>query len=237
MDRGNAARVIQRTGSNSNQGSVNTGMVMLPLKDWGERPDSSTQIVQRLPRAHAGNPGARVTPITPGGLGGTDKPVQLVLQGPEYAPLARVAERVIAAAGSNPGLTNLEMDYEERQPQLQVRVDRNKAADLGVSLVNVGSALETMLGSRVVTTFQKRRRPVQRGAAGPRRAARLCGRPRQHLRALQQIRRTGAAGERGGDHRRQCGFAAAAFQPHALGDRVGEPVRGLCTGAMHWNIW
>ena len=45
------------------------------------------------------------------------------------------------------------MDYEERQPQLQVGIDRNKAADLGVSLVNVGRALETMLGSRVVTTF------------------------------------------------------------------------------------
>ncbi len=120
VDRGNAARVIQRTGSNSNQGSVNTGMVMLPLKDWGERPDSANTIVQRLRARVQEIPGARVTPITPGGLGGTDKPVQLVLQGPEYGPLARVAERVIAAAGSNPGLTNLEMDYEERQPQLQV---------------------------------------------------------------------------------------------------------------------
>ncbi len=36
---------------------------------------------------------------------------------------------------------------------MQVRIDRNKAADLGVSLQNVGSTLETMLGSRIVTTF------------------------------------------------------------------------------------
>jgi multidrug efflux pump len=92
--------------------------------------------------------------VTPGGLGGNDKPVQLVLQGPEYGPLARVAEKVIAAAAANPGLSNIEMDYEERQPQLQVRVDRDKSADLGVSLQNVGTALETMLGSRRVTTFQ-----------------------------------------------------------------------------------
>jgi multidrug efflux pump len=65
-----------------------------------------------------------------------------------------VAERVMAAAEKNPGLTNLEVDYQERQPQLRVGFDRNKAADLGVSLTNVGRALETMLGSRVVTTFQ-----------------------------------------------------------------------------------
>jgi len=152
--RGNAARVIQRTGSNSNQASVSTGMVMLPLKEFGERPDTAAQIVQRLRTRLQNIPGARVNPFTPGGLGGNDKPVQLVLQGPEYGPLAEVADKVIAAASSNPGLSGLEMDYEERQPQLRVRIDRNKAADLGVSLANVGTALETMLGSRVVTTFQ-----------------------------------------------------------------------------------
>jgi multidrug efflux pump len=152
--RGNALRVIQRTGNNNNQAAVNTGQVLLPLAAFGERPDTSAQIVQRLRTRVQDIPGARVNPVSPGGLGGNDKPVQLVLQGPEYAPLARVAERVMAAAASNPGLVSLEMDYEERQPQLQVRVDRNKAADLGVSLQGVGSALETMLGSRVVTTFQ-----------------------------------------------------------------------------------
>jgi multidrug efflux pump len=92
-------------------------------------------------------------PRAPGGLGGNGKPVQIVLQGPEYAAVAAVADKVVAAAAKNPGLVNLEMDYEERQPQLRVGIDRNKAADLGVSLSSVGRSLETMLGSRVVTTF------------------------------------------------------------------------------------
>jgi multidrug efflux pump len=68
--------------------------------------------------------------------------------------VADVAERVMREAEKNPGLSNIEMDYQERQPQLRIGFDRNKAADLGVSLTNVGRALETMLGSRVVTTFQ-----------------------------------------------------------------------------------
>ena len=99
-------------------------------------------------------PGARIVPRTPGGLGGSGKPVQLVLQGPEFQQVADVANKVIAVASEqNPRLTNLEMDYEERQPQLRVAVDRNKAADLGVSVTDVSRALETMLGSRVVGTF------------------------------------------------------------------------------------
>jgi multidrug efflux pump len=154
--RGNAIRVIQRTGSNNSQASVSNGQILLPMKDWAERPDTTAQIVQRLRQRTADVPGARVVPQTPGGLlGGNGKPVQIVLQGPEYRPLAQLAQQVMDEAGDNPGLANLEMNYEERQPQLQVSVDRNKAADLGVSLVNVARALETMLGSRVVTTFQK----------------------------------------------------------------------------------
>ncbi len=62
---------------------------MLPLKAFGERPDTAAQIVQRLRARTQDIPGARVNPVTPGGLGGNDKPVQLVLQGPEYGPLAR----------------------------------------------------------------------------------------------------------------------------------------------------
>jgi multidrug efflux pump len=50
-------------------------------------------------------------------------------------------------------LSNIESDYRERKPKIDVAIDRDRAADLGVSLANVGRTLETILGSRVVTTF------------------------------------------------------------------------------------
>jgi multidrug efflux pump len=153
VERGNATRVIRRTGNWNNQSSVSNGMVFLPLRDWGERPDTAEQIVARMQERTRDVPGARVVPRTPGGLGNSGKPVQIVLQGPEYREVADVAERVMAAAESNPGLANLEMDYEERQPQLRVTVDRNKAADLGVSTTEIARALETMLGARIAGTF------------------------------------------------------------------------------------
>jgi hydrophobe/amphiphile efflux-1 (HAE1) family protein len=155
VTRGNALRVIARTGSFQNQSQVSSGMVFLPLKSWDERPDSAEQIAQRLRQRTQNIPGARISPsaASRGALGGNGKPVQIVLEGPEYEQLARIGERVMTAAAANPGLANLDMDYQERQPQLRVRVDRDKAADLGVSLAQVGRALETMLGSSVVTTF------------------------------------------------------------------------------------
>ena len=151
--RGNAVRVIERTGSFNRNGDVSSGQVMLPLALWDERSESAAQILQRLRQRTQDIPGARVFPNAPGGLGGGGKPVQIVLQGSEYQALATLAEKVIARTADNPNVFNVESDYLERKPQLNVGIDRNKAADLGVSLNNVGRALETMLGSRVVTTF------------------------------------------------------------------------------------
>ena len=60
-----------------------------------------------------------------------------------------------ACRAENPSILNLESDYLERQPRVIVQIDRNKAADLGVSLQTVGRTLETMMGSRIVTTFER----------------------------------------------------------------------------------
>ncbi len=152
--RGNAIRVNSRTGSFNRQGDVNNGQVMMPLQLWDKRTESAQQIANRLRQRTQDIPGVRVNVNTPRGqFGGGGKPIQIIVEGPEYQELANLAEQVIAKAAENPNVFNVESDYQERKPQLDVSVDRNKAADLGVSLTNVGRALETMLGSRVVTTF------------------------------------------------------------------------------------
>jgi len=63
---------------------------------------------------------------------------------------------VIAAARQNPGLLAVNSDYQETKPQFEVLVDDDRAADLGVSSVEVGRTLETMMGFRRVTTFVDR---------------------------------------------------------------------------------
>jgi len=155
---GNAPRILLRGGSSSFGGEANTGRVILPLSDWSERKESAQKIVERLRRKVQSIPGARVIPTLPGSLGQRGPggaPVRVVIGGGSYQDLQKWRDKVIARAAENRQLTNLDSDYYERKPQLNVTVNRDRAADLGVSLTAVGRTLETMMGSRTVTTYQE----------------------------------------------------------------------------------
>jgi multidrug efflux pump len=60
---------------------------------------------------------------------------------------------MLARMEANPGLHSADSDYKETLPQLRVEIDRNRAADLGVSVQEIGRTLESMMGSRRVTTY------------------------------------------------------------------------------------
>jgi multidrug efflux pump len=102
-------------------------------------------------------PGYRAFCIAESGLlRRSGQPVQFVLTGSTYEELAIWRDVVISAARKNPGLVAVNSDYEETKPQLEVVIDNARAADLGVSAVEIGRTLETMMGSRRVTTFVER---------------------------------------------------------------------------------
>jgi multidrug efflux pump len=157
IDLGNAERMIARTGGFGGRGNsdVTSGMIFLPLKSWSERKDAAPVIAQRLRLQLNDIPGVRVNVISPAslGVGGGGRPVQLVLGGGTYEELVKWRDIVLAKAAENPGLQNVDSDYSERSPQIKISVDRDRAADLGISLTTVGRTLETMMGSRRVTTF------------------------------------------------------------------------------------
>jgi multidrug efflux pump len=155
VKRGNAVRSLTRTGNFGGGGDVNIARVVLPLESWDKRKESSQAIMQRLRKRLADVPGVRIAVGQPGSLGvrGPGSPVRLVIEGPSYEELVKWRDIVLEKAAENPGLVNLDSDYYERKPQLDVTIDRNRAADLGVSLETVGRTLETMMGSRIVTTY------------------------------------------------------------------------------------
>jgi multidrug efflux pump len=154
-EQGDVLRVMSRSGSWGSGGNVNTGMVMGPLQVWEDRDRSAQEIVQGWNRQLADLPGVQAYAFAPGAwsLGQSNRPLAIVLGGTDYDELARWRDIVVREAGKLPGLSNIESDYRERKPKIDVQIDRDRAADLGVSLANVGRTLETILGSRVVTTF------------------------------------------------------------------------------------
>jgi multidrug efflux pump len=156
--RGNAKRVTTRSGGFGRNADTNTGFVSLPLNLWDQREDSATVIAERLRRRTQDIPGGRInvnqagSPLTRN----STRPLAIAMGGGDYDEIAEWRDKVMArVAAENPRIQNLESDYLERQPRVIVQIDRNKAADLGVSLQTVGRTLETMLGSRIVTTFER----------------------------------------------------------------------------------
>lgn len=135
-------------------GEMNTGQAVILLKPWNERRESTGDLVETLRRELAKLPGIRANPILRTGLirsGG--QPLQVVLGGPNYQELARWRDLLLARMEQNPRLFSVDSDYKETRPQVRVEIDRARAADLGVSVQEIGRTLETMMGSRRVTTY------------------------------------------------------------------------------------
>ena len=138
---------------------LNVARGFLLLAPWDQRDRGAEEIAQSLRRQFDVIPGVRSNVGLFGGLSrGAGTPVQVVLGGTEYADLVKWRDQLMKRMQENPGLLNVQSNYEERKPQVQVSVDRDRAADLGVSLATVGRTLETVLGSRIVTTFVDRDR-------------------------------------------------------------------------------
>lgn len=154
-EKGDVMRALGRSGSWGGGADVNSGMVFAPLQVWSKRDRSAQEIVADWNRQLQQLPGVSAFAIAPGAwsLGQSSRPLNIVLGGTSYEELAQWRDIVIEEAEKLPGLANLQSDYRERKPKIDVSIDRDRAADLGVSLANVGRTLETILGSRVVTTF------------------------------------------------------------------------------------
>lgn len=158
VDQGQASRVIVRVprgqgGAASEE--MHTAQALVFLAPWGQRPGYA-RIQADMQRALDGIAGVRSLVTMRQGLvraGGT--PVQLVLGGPDYASLAQWRDRMLERAAENPGLIGLDADYKETRPETVIEVDHARAAALGVSTEEIGSTLETLLGSRRVTTFER----------------------------------------------------------------------------------
>jgi multidrug efflux pump len=164
MGDGEVARVLVRVpgqgGNDLRTGDINTARAFLIFSDWDQRQHTVQEIMQPVLAEARKLPGVRVSMGQPGGLGrgGLQSPVVAVIGGPDYEHLALWSDQILQLAQANPGLANVQSNYKERKPQIRVSIDRDRAADLGISLESVGRTLETVLGSRIVTTYIDRGR-------------------------------------------------------------------------------
>jgi multidrug efflux pump len=137
-------------------GAFNSASIQVVLSEWGHR-RNGFDIVADINRQLQDIPGVRAfanMSTAFGRGGGGNKPIQFVIGGPSYETLVEWRNTFIDALNAdNPGINQIDWDYKETQQQYRISVDYNRAADLGVTVQEIGSTLQTMLGSKRVGTF------------------------------------------------------------------------------------
>jgi len=139
---------------------VNSARAIVLLENWDLRDETDKEIGARLRERLAELPGV-LSFVSHGsslGFGGDSRPLKMVIGGPDYEQLQRWRDELLQRLEDVPELINPDSDYQERKPQMNIAVDRDRSAALGVSLASIGRTLETMLGSRQVTTYLDRGR-------------------------------------------------------------------------------
>ncbi|MHA3025449.1 efflux RND transporter permease subunit [Chromohalobacter israelensis] len=135
--------------------NFNDGIVIVSLAAWGER-RSAWDIMADVRQRLADLPGVEAAPVMRQGFGGRiQKPVQFVIGGGTYESLVTWRDQLLERirADEDSGLTALDSDYKETQPQLRIEIDYQRAAALGVNVDTIGRTLQTLLGGRSVTSY------------------------------------------------------------------------------------
>ena len=149
---------FDRIFANIGNPTVSQGSVVYRAVDWSERTRSTLDIARELQPKFNQLAGINAFPVTPPSLGQgfRERPVNFVVQTSDsYENLNAVMRKLMDEVARNPGFVAPDVDLRLSKPELRIEVDRERAADMGVSVEAVARAIETMLGGRQVTRYKR----------------------------------------------------------------------------------
>ncbi len=139
-----------------------TSEIQISLVPIGDRKRSSEQIANDLRKKLSGIPGLTVRTRAGQGLfilrlgSSSEDRISVEVRGYDLITAQELANRVEKAIQQVPGITDTRISREEGSPEQLIRIDRQKAADLGLSVSNIGEALETAVGGSPASYFRER---------------------------------------------------------------------------------
>jgi len=157
LDEGIAQRFLSIVGFRNEEDNA---FMIMGLVPWEQRDIKQQQVASDIRDKLADISGIKISVINPPGLGqrGFSQPVEFVVAGPDYESVQAWSEEIVSRAKENPNLLNVDTDFELTRPELRLSIDRDRAADLDITVEDVGLTLQTMLASRQVTTYLDRGR-------------------------------------------------------------------------------
>lgn len=144
-------------------GGGSTASVQIQLVPRPERDRTSDQIATDLRRVLVGIPGVTITTRASGGNqqmtrlmgGGGDSRVAVEVRGDDLATANRLAQDVLGVLRETPGVASPQLGREEGRPEMTIRVDRPKAALLGLSVTGVANTIRTNISGTQAATFRE----------------------------------------------------------------------------------
>ncbi|HEY5656819.1 MAG TPA: efflux RND transporter permease subunit [Myxococcota bacterium] len=136
---------------------VTSGLLFSSLVPAAERDVSQQQIVRQLNEQFFEIPGVNAYAFNDPLIWTNDfdpAKVALVVQGPEFERVYTYAEEIKRRAQAIPGYQNVRVDLKLNKPQLSVSIDRERASDLGVSVRDIATTLQILLGGPEISTFK-----------------------------------------------------------------------------------
>ena len=138
--------------------SVAQGTVFFRAVPWEERERTTLEMAREMMPRIATLPGINAFPITPPSLGQgfRERPINyVILTTDSYENLSQVVRQFQDRMAQFPGFLQVDTDLRLNKPEIRMEVDRERAADMGVSVDAIARTVETMLGGRIVTRFKQ----------------------------------------------------------------------------------
>ena len=138
-------------------GSDNSFLIIALLDNWKNRDQNSQTVMRQAIGKIVTVPQTLAFPISPQSIrvSSYNKPVQMVIYGNTYEELEQIQSQVIRMLRQNRNLSRLESDYSRNKPEVNIKINKIKAKDLGISAEAIGQTLETLYGGKTVTKFNK----------------------------------------------------------------------------------
>ncbi len=137
-------------------GGPNTGIAGMVLKPWQDRSRTTHTIQPHLQQELANIAGAKMVVFQPSSLPGNGGglPVQFVMGTTDpYAKLNEVSERLLTKVKASGKFVYLDTDLKIDKPQVSIEFDRDKIAELGLTMKDIGSTLAYSLSGGYINYF------------------------------------------------------------------------------------
>jgi HAE1 family hydrophobic/amphiphilic exporter-1 len=145
-------------GDTTGADNVTIAQIVAKLSPVNKRRRSQQEVMSDARKRMADFPAMRISvdDIKPWEQGGfREADVEYDVRGPDLEKLQSIVAQLRSRMKNIPGVLDIDSTYEAGLPELQVQIDRQKAADLGVSVSDIAATMRTMVQGDVVTRFRE----------------------------------------------------------------------------------